>query len=833
MNSIFARMCYAILAVTLFAATPLSLSAQDETSLPDNLQQLIQIKTPLLQQYAELQKAGDDDKAIQVLRSIVNIHRKAYQVATENKESEELIIKLRNVYGNDGEYFSDELFRRSEFTESARLRAELVKLFDDVLGPEHPSSRMLRFKLIAAEKISEAPEAQQVAFSRATETETQGSQAMKDGQYDVAADLYSQLVDARVAVLGESHPFVASALNELGQALWLQQEYKSAETAYLRSLEARESTMGKDLQYAGTSYNLGRLYQDTERFAEAETAYLTTAEIEESILGNTHESFLQTLQQLASMYDKAGETEKLAAVQQRISVADPFATIVSHLPKGTIAAAAARPSLLPSDPNLQMMPFEVIEAAGQQELGLNPLDVDACIVFGTMPVGEPTFNFGFLWRMKTGVSSDFSWLKPDDGEEIPFGDGQSYWKANSDTAEASCSVQFSDGTVLIGTEETVRQCLTHAGGSSVGSMLLQSKDNGHIVAAVNMEIIRGFVMAALQEAPPAPPALEGLKSLPADVNSVQAWLSFSQGLQMSLVLNTVDEDAAARTSTALVDALALGQQLATEEMTKNMASDDPIQLATLAYAQRVANRYFSQIQPVVDSTTVSIEANLIDPSVVSGPVAIALLLPAVQQAREAARRTTDRNSLKMIGLALHNYHDANDAFPPRANYDKDGNPLLSWRVHLLPYLEENELYEQFHLDEPWNSEHNLTLLNRMPNVYKSMSLEAADATVFLTADGAGTMMEGDKGISFADVTDGSSNTIFVMEANPENAVAWTKPEDLPFDPGNPKNGLGEFRPMGFQVLLADGSIRFIAIAIDDETLRNLILRNDGNVVDNF
>ncbi|HQX51054.1 MAG TPA: DUF1559 domain-containing protein [Planctomycetaceae bacterium] len=833
MNTISTKVMNAVLVLTIFAAPLQLLSAQEDSKLPNDLTQLIQMKTALLKEYAELQKSGAGDQAIQVLRSIVNIHRKAYQVATANKESQELVIQLRNVYGNDGEYLSDELFRRSEFVESAKLRSEILQLLTAVLGPDHSSTKMLHWKEVAAQKLSAAPRARQVALTIATGAEPQGSQAMQNGQYDVAAQIFSQLVEAQVAAFGETHPFVAGSLNEYGQALWLQKEYEEAETAYQRSLKIREATMGKDLQYAGTSYNLGRMYQDTKRYAEAEKAYQATAEIEESILGKTHKSFLQTLQQLASLYEIAGETEKLAAIQQRISSADPLATIVSHLPKGTIAAAAIRPGLMRSDPGLQMMPFEVIEAAGQKQLGLNPLDIDAAVVFSTLPIGEPPFNFGIFFKMKDGIQPEYPWNQAGHSSDVEFGEGMRYRKENSNSADAMCSTEFPDGTVLLGTEESIRQSLTQSGAGSVGTMLLETRNNGHIVAAANIEIIRGFIMAGLQQAPPAPPALEGLKGLPADLNSVQAWVNFSQGLKFSCVLNATDGEAAARTSAALTEALAFGQQMAMQEITKNMASDDPVAQATTAYARRVASTYFSQIQPKVGESMVSIETNLIDPTIISGPVAIALLLPAVQQAREAARRTQDMNSLKMIGLALHNYHDANGKFPARANYGTSGNALLSWRVHLLPYLDQKKLYEQFHLDEPWDSEHNLTLLDRIPNVYQSKSLSDPKKTVFVTADGPGTMMEGKAGTGLRDVTDGTSNTIFVMEANPENAVLWTQPEDLPFDPQSPGIGLGQFRTQGFQALFADGSVRLIANKIADESLRNLIIRNDGNVIGDF
>ena len=96
---------------------------------------------------------------------------------------------------------------------------------------------------------------------------------------------------------------------------------------------------------------------------------------------------------------------------------------------------------------------------------------------------------------------------------------------------------------------------------------------------------------------------------------------------------------------------------------------------------------------------------------------VAMLLPAYRSAHEAARRARCVNNLKQIGLALHNYHDTYNVFPAAAITDPQGRPLLSWRVAILPFLEQAALYNKFHLDEPWNSPHNLTLVNEWPNLY--------------------------------------------------------------------------------------------------------------------
>ena len=109
---------------------------------------------------------------------------------------------------------------------------------------------------------------------------------------------------------------------------------------------------------------------------------------------------------------------------------------------------------------------------------------------------------------------------------------------------------------------------------------------------------------------------------------------------------------------------------------------------------------------------------------VLAPVAVALALPA----RMAARQNIAINNLHQLGIAMHVHHDAFKAFPARAICDKQEKPLLSWRVKLLPFLEQNALYQQFHLDEPWDSEHNLKLVDRMPAYFADLRIQTHEGT---------------------------------------------------------------------------------------------------------
>ena len=207
-----------------------------------------------------------------------------------------------------------------------------------------------------------------------------------------------------------------------------------------------------------------------------------------------------------------------------------------------------------------------------------------------------------------------------------------------------------------------------------------------------------------------------------------------------------------------------------------------------------------------------------------------MLLPAVQSAREAARRTQSMNNVKQIMLALHNYHSANKRFPPPVLVGPDGETKYSWRVAILPYIDQNELYEAYARSEPWDGPNNRKLLARIPRVFLNPN-DAEDSTSasYYAMVGEQTAF-GNKaeGSRIRDFLDGTSNTLMVFEA--KRGVAWTKPEDIPYSDDEQIEKLGGFHPGGYIGGLADGSVRFISENVDEELLRNLIKRDDRNAV---
>jgi hypothetical protein len=191
---------------------------------------------------------------------------------------------------------------------------------------------------------------------------------------------------------------------------------------------------------------------------------------------------------------------------------------------------------------------------------------------------------------------------------------------------------------------------------------------------------------------------------------------------------------------------------------------------------------------------------------------VGLLMPAVARVRDAGPRMLAQNRLKEIGLAMHHYADDHGGrLPPAAVYEPDGWPLLSWRVLLLPYLEEQEsLYKKFARDESWGSTHNLALLPRRPKAYAppdrpGLAASPSD-TYYRVFIGKGTAFEGHAGLRLSeDFPDGTANTVLAVEA--WEAVPWTRPADLRYEPGGPLPRLGGGLPRPPSSLLNNRSWR--------------------------
>jgi prepilin-type processing-associated H-X9-DG protein len=312
--------------------------------------------------------------------------------------------------------------------------------------------------------------------------------------------------------------------------------------------------------------------------------------------------------------------------------------------------------------------------------------------------------------------------------------------------------------------------------------------------------------------------------LPSQVEAIRPLLEAKTGA----VAADLDEEAKGEVRLTFADAAAAkkGEKAARDGLTLARAG-----LIALRFAVAKEKAFLPLIDQAdaaiktaeVRSDQASVTAMLrvrVDPDKVI-PSVVAL----IQKQRGEVRRQQSTNNLRQLAIAMHNFHGTYNRFPAAMICDRRGKPLLSWRVQLLPYIDQKALYDEFHLDEPWDSEHNKKFLDRMPRVFAAQGEEKSNRTHYQVFTGKDTCFEGKKGIPINEITDGTSNTLLIVEA--ATAVPWTKPEDLPFDADKPLPKLGGVQPGGFNAAFADGSVRFLKADIKESTLRLMIQRNDG------
>ncbi|MGY8770283.1 MAG: DUF1559 domain-containing protein [Pirellulales bacterium] len=209
-------------------------------------------------------------------------------------------------------------------------------------------------------------------------------------------------------------------------------------------------------------------------------------------------------------------------------------------------------------------------------------------------------------------------------------------------------------------------------------------------------------------------------------------------------------------------------------------------------------------------------------------------------AGEAARRMQCTNNLKQISLAFHNYHDEFGSFPPPYLADEDGVPMHSWRVLLLPYLEEGVRYKKYDFTEPWNGPSNVKLLDPIPDVYQCPSVhydeKHKNCTCYLAIVGPDSVWAEGKTRSFRDIVDGTSNTLLMTEFS-ESKTYWLQPSDIEYQAAikilssNNPDIFKEIHPGGRNVVRVDGSVHFAPSGLVPEFWSSLVKIDDLKIFD--
>lgn len=509
------------------------------------------------------------------------------------------------------------------------------------------------------------------------------------------------------------------------------------------------------------------------------------------------------------------------------------ASPTAHVPEFSILSLRIRPQPVVQSPRFQWLPIEVAKAWGEVNLGVDPTKTEEIRIIAGMPAGPAAPPLGAVITL--GEDFDPAEINPDlllAPDPITVG-GRSVYRLGDRTQEFYLNA-LGPRSVLVATPRMFE------------SMVAEPQGAGPLAEKIRENPIGEEHFQLILAVEPARPMLSGMAGqataqLPPELRDVSRIAELLQAVIVEGRLEGVDakaraelvaEDASAagEMKQILDRAIEFGRQQFVQQAQSGVRGQDPVADAQRAYFERIAGSVAETLTPRQENERLVIEAES-GLSVASTGFMVGLLLPAVQSAREAARRMTASNNIKQIGLSMHNYHSAYRHLPPRAITDDAGKPLLSWRVALLPFLEQQALYEQFHLDEPWDSEHNRKLLEKMPAVYQDPSVATeAGRTVFQVPMGENYLFGDSEPTGFRDVTDGLSNTIMVVEADRGSAVPWTAPQDVQVDADDPLASMGHTHPGGFHVLFADGAVKFITHGIDTETFKAMLTRAGGETI---
>jgi hypothetical protein len=402
-------------------------------------------------------------------------------------------------------------------------------------------------------------------------------------------------------------------------------------------------------------------------------------------------------------------------------------------------------------------------------------------------------------------------------------EGKSYHTGTKDGQKVALYFA-SDRVLVVGPEEGVKRCLSFAAGKKakgpLDDAIKLAAGTHHVVAAINPPPAQMQKLKAQMGG-----AGQAYQSL-ADVQVATVVLDVGAQLQLDATLRFPAEGKAKEAKTAIDGSVAMAK-LFLPQLKQQFARGMP---------GGEGEKLFDQIKSALDAiaveqkgTDVSVRAKTEAANVVIG---MGLLLPAMQKVRGAATHVTHTNNLKQLALAMHMYADRHGGqFPPAVIHSKDGRPLYSWRVELLPYLEQQALYNEFHKDEPWNSPHNSQLLTRMPKVFAlpGQDVPGQSRTPYQVFTGPSTPFVGRVGPRMpASFTDGTSNTILIAQAN--RMVPWTAPEDIAYQPTQPVKPLLGSNFGNYFVALADGSVRPLRLTIQDRTLHAAVTPAGGEIL---
>ncbi len=525
----------------------------------------------------------------------------------------------------------------------------------------------------------------------------------------------------------------------------------------------------------------------------------------------------------------------------------------AYVPPSSLVMVLVRPQAWVEYPNFsnineRLMPHEVVSAWGQLQLGIDPLSIAEFKFVVGMPIGDAAPPVGIVIT----TLADFDPANMADQFIRESGPIQVQQRTLYPLAIDGLPHQlYLDSihprTVLIA-DRLMLQAMRDAP-TGMGPLAQLARENppgsADVQALVALGPLRPIFTPVLSNLPADTPAeLRELAAAGRLLNAI-GLRGKQVGRNTHLRLEAIADDAAGASELLKLtrQGIELGKQQVLLSIQDQLANEEPgpVTDAWQAYSHRLLGELESMIQISQIDKRVVVSGSW-SPSWAKTGFAAALILPAIEAARGASRRMRSLQNTKQILLALHEYHDTHGHLPPVAITADDGTPLLSWRVALLPFLGHDDLYQQFKRDEPWSSDHNSKLLNRIPDVFLEPDVRLSEArqrglTAYHIPVGERALFQPTGTTSFSEVTDGLRSTAMLLVGNEYSLMAWTAPGNPPTDDSdNVWTYFFSVRP-GFEGLIlgmADGSVRMLSLDdLASDLIEALLTRAGGESLSDF
>jgi len=504
------------------------------------------------------------------------------------------------------------------------------------------------------------------------------------------------------------------------------------------------------------------------------------------------------------------------------------------VPDDAFAVILASPRELLQNDAFASLPVEMFQVQLKAAFGVDPGDISQVkIILGLPGPRQPAFGIVLELTQPFDEARLLEAMQADI-EPTPIGNVTAH--AIAIGPPGTVLHQVDDKTIVIALSTYLPSMLAAKQGTGpLPTLMAQTPSKPGVNLLLVMESVRSVISPiAIDLARMLPPEFLRLAELPELAESVQLNFVFSSNAaKLDLTLTGLDDAAVGRTEKILTDAVADARNFVPELMRRSMpvpGGSDEMRAAIETYAERLTKQIFEGIatKRAGQHVSLTVESKL---GITSGVVLANFLSPIDRMLRTLARQMDGSNNLRQVLLAMHNYHDTFNRFPAPAITDADGKPLLSWRVAILPFIEEQALYEQFRLNEPWDSEHNLPLSKRLPKAYATAGLRLPPGqTVVHAAVGELIGLHPEKKTGFRDFLDGTSNTILILETTADSAVVWSKPDDVEIDLEDPLAKFIGSPKKSFQVGMGDGSVRRLPDDIDPTMFKALLTRAGGERV---